>query len=48
MVEAIRSIEDVSNVGAMTSSSNMALLGGGGGSTNSASVYVVTREPSVP
>nr|WP_296462580.1 efflux RND transporter permease subunit [uncultured Acetatifactor sp.] len=44
VVEAIRSIEDVSNVGAMTSSSNMALLGGGGGSTNSASVYVVTRE----
>ena len=44
VVEAIRSIEDVANVGAMTSSSNMALLGGGGGSTNSASVYVVTRE----
>ncbi len=44
VVEAIRSIEDVENVGAMSSSSNMALLGGGGGSTNSASVYVVTRE----
>ncbi len=44
VVEAIRSIEDVQNVGAMTSSSNMSLLGGGGGSTNSASVYVVTKE----
>lgn len=44
VVEAIRSIDDVQNVGAMTSSSNMALLSGGGGSTNSASVYVVTKE----
>ena len=45
VVEAIRSIDDVQNVGAMTSSSNMALLsGGGGGSTNSASIYVVTKE----
>ncbi|MCI9336893.1 MAG: MMPL family transporter [Lachnospiraceae bacterium] len=44
VVEAIRSIEDVQNVGAMTSSSGMSMLGGGGGSTNSASVYVVTKE----
>lgn len=44
VVEAIRSIDDVQNVGAMTSSSNMSLLGGGGGSTNSASIYVVTKE----
>ncbi len=44
VVEAILSIEDVQNVGAMSSSSNMSLLGGGGGSTNSATVYVVTKE----
>ena len=46
VVEAILSIEDVQNVGAMTSGSTMSMLGGmgGGGSTNSATVYVVTRE----
>ncbi len=46
VVEEILSIEDVQNVGAMSSSSNMSLLGGGGGggSTNSATVYVVTKE----
>ena len=44
VVDAILSIEDVMNVGAMTSSSTFSLLGGGGSSTNSATVYVVTRE----
>ena len=44
VVEAILSIEDVQNVGAMSSSSNMSLLGGGGGSTNSATIYVVAKE----
>lgn len=45
VVEAIMSIDDVQNVGAMTSSSTMALLGGGGNSsTNSTSIYVVTKE----
>jgi len=44
VVEAILSIEDVQNVGAMTSSSSMSMLGGGGGSSNAATVYVVTRE----
>lgn len=44
VVEAILSIEDVQNVGAMTSGSTMSMLGGGGGSTNSATIYVVTRE----
>lgn len=44
VVEAIMSIEDVQNVGAMTRSSTMALLGGGGGSTNSVTIYVVARE----
>ena len=44
VVEAILSIEDVKNVGAMTSSSTISLLGGGGGSTNSATVYVVTED----
>lgn len=44
VVEAILSIEDVQNVGAMSSSSNMSLLGGGGGSTNASTVYVVTKE----
>ena len=44
VVDAILSIEDVLNVGAMTSSSTLSLLGGGSGSTNSATVYVVTRE----
>lgn len=46
VVEAILSIEDVRNVGAMTSGSAMSMLGGGGGggSTNSSTIYVVTRE----
>ena len=46
VVEEILSIEDVQNVGAMTSSSGMgSMLGGGGGSsTNSTTVYVVTKE----
>ena len=44
VVEAILSIEDVKNVGAMTSSNTMSLLGGGGGSTNRASIYVVTED----
>ena len=44
VVEAILSIDEVQNVGAMTSSSTMSLLGGGGGRTNRATVYVVTRE----
>jgi len=45
VVQAILSIEDVQNVGAMASSSTMSMLGGGGdGSTNSTTVYVVTRE----
>ncbi len=44
VVEAIFTIEDVQNVGAMSSSTNMSMLGGGGGSTNSATIYVVTRE----
>ncbi len=45
VVEEILSIEDVQNVGAMTSGSTMAMLGGmGGNSTNSTTIYVVTRE----
>ena len=44
VVDAILSIEDVQNVGAMSGSSNMSLMGGGGGSTNSATIYVVARE----
>ncbi len=44
VVEAILSIDDVQNVGAMTSMSTMAMLGGGSGSTNAASIYVVTRD----
>ena len=44
VVEAIMSIEDVKNVGAMTSSSTVSLLGGGGGSTNSSTIYVVTED----
>ncbi len=44
IVETILAIEDVQNVGAMSSSSNMSLLGGGGTSTNQATIYVVTKE----
>lgn len=45
VVEEILSIEDVQNVGAMTSGSTMSMLGGvgGGGSTNATTVYVVTK-----
>lgn len=45
VVDAILSIEDVENVGAMANSSSMAMLGGGGNiSTTSTTVYVVTKE----
>lgn len=46
VVEAILSIEDVQNVGAMTSSSTMALMGGSssGGAVNVTEIYVVTRD----
>ena len=44
VVAEILSIEDVENVGAMTSASTMSMLGGGGGSTNATSIYVVTKE----
>ena len=45
VVEAVLSIEDVQNVGAMTSGSTMSMLGGmGGGSTNSSTIYVVTKK----
>ncbi len=45
VVESILSIEDVENVGAMTSGSSMSMLAGiGGGSTNSTTIYVVTKE----
>ncbi|MCM1024987.1 MAG: efflux RND transporter permease subunit [Roseburia sp.] len=44
VVDAILSLEDVENVGAMTSTSTLSMLGGGGGSTNATSIYVVTRE----
>lgn len=44
VVDAILELEDVQNVGAMTSASTMSLIDGGGGSTNQATIYVVTRE----
>lgn len=44
VVDAILSIDDVENVGAMTSTSTMSMLGGGGGSSNATSIYVVTKE----
>lgn len=46
VVDAILSIEDVQNVGAMTSGGNMALLGGSssGGAENVTAIYVVTRD----
>lgn len=46
VVEAILSIEDVQNVGAMTSGSTMSMLGGmgGGNRTNASTIYVVTKE----
>ena len=45
VVDAIFSIDDIENVGAMTSSSTLSLLGGGGSSsTNATTIYVVTKE----
>ncbi len=46
VVESILSIEDVQNVGAMTSGSDLSLMGGSssGGAVNATAVYVVTRE----
>ena len=45
VVDAILSIEDVQNVGAMANSSTMSMLGGGGSvSATATTVYVVTRE----
>jgi len=44
VVEKLFEIEDIQNVGAMSSTSTTALLGGGSGSTNATSIYVVTRE----
>ncbi|MCM1065456.1 MAG: efflux RND transporter permease subunit [Eubacterium sp.] len=46
VVDAILSIEDVQNVGAMTGGSDLSLLGGSstGGATNATSIYVVTRD----
>ncbi len=45
VVEAIMEIDDVQDVGAMASTSSMALLGGGSeGSSNATTIYVVTAE----
>lgn len=44
VVEKIMEIEDVVDVGAMTSTSTLAMLGGGNSSTNSTSIYVVADE----
>ncbi len=46
VVERIRTFEDVTDVGAMTSSSGSmsAMLGADSGSTNATTIYVVTRE----
>ena len=44
VVEAILEIEDVENVGAMTSPSTMSMLSGGSGSTNATTIYVVSKE----
>jgi len=44
VVERILEIEDVQDVGAMSSSGGASSLMGGGGSVNSATVYVVTYE----
>lgn len=45
VVDAILSIEDVENVGAMASGSTMSMLGGGGNtSTTSTTIYIVTKE----
>lgn len=46
LIDRIREIEDVQDVGAMTSGNSMSMLMGGSseGSANSASVYVTTKE----
>lgn len=45
VVERIMEIEDVTDVGAMASTSSLSMLtGGGNSSTNSADIYVVARE----
>ncbi|MCQ2539929.1 MAG: efflux RND transporter permease subunit [Acetatifactor sp.] len=44
VAEIIMNLDDVQNVGAMSSSSSLSLLGGGGGSKNAATIYVVTKE----
>ncbi len=44
VVAAILEIQDVKEVGAMTSTSTTSLLGGGSGSTNATTIYVVTQE----
>lgn len=44
VVAAILEIDDVENVGAMSSASTMAMLGGGGGSSHATSIYVAARE----
>lgn len=45
VVERIRELEDITDVGAMASTSSMALLtGGGNSSTHSTDIYVVARE----
>lgn len=44
VVERILEIEDVANVGAMSSSSSTSLLGGGSSASNATTIYVVTHE----
>lgn len=45
VVERIRELEDITDVGAMASTSSMAMLtGGGNSSTHSTDIYVVARE----
>lgn len=44
VVERILEMEDVQNVGAMTSGSSMSMLSGAGGSSQATSIYVVAKE----
>lgn len=44
VVEAILEIEDVQNVGAMSSASSMAMLSGQSGSNNATTIYVLAKE----
>lgn len=44
VVEAILEIEDVENVGAMSSASTMSMLGGQSGSSNATTIYVLASE----